>query len=69
MGRNSANCKLTVNLARGKIRGTLKVAFNANSGAIKIVGGTGKYAGATGTGNYRNLDDSGDRTAVTLRLN
>jgi len=57
-----------VTRSRGTIQGTLRLKGNATRGSFKVVGGTGDYHGATGTGTYRNLDTKGERTAVTLKL-
>lgn len=67
-GSNTASCKLTVTLAKGTINGTFTSTENASSGPIKVVGGTGAYEGATGTGTYKNLNKDGTKTAVTLKL-
>jgi hypothetical protein len=54
--------------AAGTINSTFTLKANQNRGTLKIVGGTGTYQGATGTGIFKNLDPQGDRSAITLKL-
>ena len=57
----------TVDTAGGFLYGTLTVNFK--TGAItngKVTGGTGAFAGATGTIKAKNLNKAGTRTAVTV---
>ena len=61
-----AKCVITISLPGGRIVLSAKLLFDAESGSLKVTGGTGEYAGATGTGTYRALPR--DRTAVTLQL-
>ncbi len=62
-----ASCVITISLADGKIILSAELAFDANGGPVKVTGGTGEYANASGTGTYRNKPNN--RTAVTLHLN
>jgi hypothetical protein len=58
---------VTVDTAGGFLYGTLTVNFK--TGAItngKVTGGTGAFAGATGTIKAKNLNAAGTRTAVTI---
>lgn len=61
-----ANCNITVSLPAGTIRIFGKLPFDVSRGHLKVIGGTGKFAGASGTGTYRAL--SSWRTAVTLHI-
>ena len=61
----------TVNLTLDTTGGFLygKLTANFKTGAItngKVTGGTGAYAGATGTIKAKNLNAAGTRTAVTI---
>lgn len=67
-GPGGGTCTYVVKLAEGSIRGTTKVSENSQSGPIKVVGGTGEYAGAKGAGSYRNVNPAGTRTGIVLNL-
>lgn len=66
--KNRAQCRVVVKLAKGSITATFTGSAQGTGGPLKIVAGTGAYAGATGTGSYKNLNKQGTRTRVTLRL-
>jgi hypothetical protein len=66
--RGKARCRVTVTLPKGTVVATFTAAPESSGGTLKVVDGTGAYADATGTGTYRNLNEQGTRTAVTLRL-
>jgi len=58
---------ITVNTSGGFLYGT--AAVNLRTGAVsdgKVTGGTGSFAGATGTFRASNLNKSGTRTLVTI---
>jgi hypothetical protein len=61
-----AKCKITITLAGGKIVLSGKLSFSSDRGPLTVTGGTGEYAGASGTGSYRNKAD--ETTALTLHL-
>jgi hypothetical protein len=64
---NKANCKITVKLTgRGQIKLTTSLTENSNGGVLKITGGTGEFAGATGDGNFKNITES--KTSVLLHV-
>jgi hypothetical protein len=57
----------TVDTTGGFLYGTLT--FNLKTGVLtngKVTGGTGAFAGATGTIKAKNLNKAGTRTAVTI---
>ena len=61
------DCAAAAVTAGGFVYGTLTVNFK--TGAItngKVTGGTGAFAGATGTIKAKNLNKAGTRTAVTV---
>jgi hypothetical protein len=63
----TGNVNVTVDTTGGFLYGTLTVNFK--TGAIsngKVTGGTGSFAGATGTIKAKNLNPAGTRTAVTI---
>ena len=64
----AATCRVTITLARGTLHATTRVTPSAAKGTIAVVGGTGAYAGATGTGTLTNLSRAGTRTAIVLTL-
>jgi hypothetical protein len=58
---------VTVNTTGGFLYAT--ATLNLKTGAVtdgKVTGGTGTFAGATGTLKAKNLNKSGTRTAVTI---
>jgi hypothetical protein len=65
---NVGACAVTVTRSDGTIKAAFTIKGNPTGGPLKVVGGTGAYAGAGGTGTYKNLNKSGSRTAVTLKL-
>jgi hypothetical protein len=64
--RAVADCSGTLVLAHGDITFAGVNAFAQRSNVAAITGGTGDYAGATGTVTTR--DGAGDRTAITVEL-
>jgi hypothetical protein len=62
-GRGSGS--FTLAIRGGVIYGTLKLKPSAATGTL--TGGTGKFAGVTGTMSAKNLNKQGTRTAVALR--
>jgi hypothetical protein len=63
----TGNVNVTVDTTGGFLYGTLTINFK--TGAIsngKVTGGTGSFAGATGTIMAKNLNPAGTRTAVTI---
>ena len=65
--RNKAVCKINVKLTgRGQIKLTASFTENSNHGPLKIVGGTGEFARASGDGNYRNVTEN--KTRVILHV-
>jgi hypothetical protein len=68
VSETKASCQVTVTLAKGTIVATFTSTQRSSGGALKVVGGTGAYDGATGSGTYRNLNQKGTKTSVTLKL-
>jgi len=66
--RSTAACRAIVVLATGAVKVRFTVGGSTRQGALRVTGGTGAYAGATGTGSFKNLDRAGTRTAVTINL-
>ena len=65
--RQKADCKITVKLTgRGQIKLTALFGERSNHGPLKIVGGTGEFAGASGDGNYKEVTDT--KTRVVLHV-
>ena len=63
----TGNVNVTVDTTGGFLYGTLTINFK--TGVIsngKVTGGTGSFAGATGTIMAKNLNPAGTRTAVTI---
>jgi hypothetical protein len=63
----TGNLNVTVDTTGGFLYGTATVNFS--TGAVtngKVTGGTGSFAGATGTFKTKNLNKAGTRTAVTI---
>jgi hypothetical protein len=63
----TGNLNATIDTAGGFLYGTLTVNFK--TGAVtdgKVTGGTGAFAGATGTIKTKNLNPAGTRTAITI---
>jgi hypothetical protein len=68
-GRVRARCTVGLTITgKGTIKLRFTVTEGSSGGPLTIAGGTGTYEGATGTGSYRNLNNEGTRTAVTLKL-
>jgi hypothetical protein len=64
---HKADCTIAVMLTgRGQIKLTATFGENSDHGPLKIVGGTGEFAGASGDGNYRNI--TGTKTRVLLHV-
>jgi hypothetical protein len=54
-----ADCKITVKLTgRGQIKVTGIFRERSDHGPLKIVGGTGEFAGASGDGNYKEVTEN-----------
>jgi hypothetical protein len=66
--RRTASCKIAFVLAAGTLRGSTELAETQVSGTIRILGGTGAYRDATGSGTFKNLNSAGTRTRVVLHL-
>ena len=65
----TARCKVTfVRPSFGDLYLSFRPIFTSSSGHGIVTGGTRAYAGATGTFTYRNLNKSGSRSAVVVRL-
>lgn len=66
-GKRRFDCRITVRLTgRGQIKLTTVFRELANVGPLKIVGGTDEFAGASGTGNYKDLSDVKTRVTLTI---
>jgi hypothetical protein len=64
---HKADCKIVVKFTgRGQIKLTATFGENSNHGPLKIVGGTGEFARASGDGNYRNITNN--KTRVLLHV-
>jgi hypothetical protein len=63
-----AACTITFRRTEGTITARLTLEFSESHGTGKITGGTKKYAGASGTLAFRNVNDEGTRTSVVLTL-
>lgn len=59
-------CKTIVILPGGTLRLSGRVPFDAPGGHLNVIGGTGRFAGASGDGTYRALSTT--RSAVTLHI-
>jgi hypothetical protein len=65
--QNKTHCKIVVRLTgRGQIKLTAAFAHNSKHGPLKIVGGTGEFAGASGDGNYKFVTEN--KTRVLLHV-
>ena len=63
----TANVNVTVATNGGFLYGTGTINFKTNAFSNgKVTGGTGSFAGATGTIKAKNLNKPGTRTAVTV---
>jgi hypothetical protein len=63
----SAAVNVTVDTAGGFLYGTGTITFKGNVFSNgKVTGGTGSFAGATGTIKAKSLNKTGTRTAVTI---
>jgi hypothetical protein len=59
--------RLTLDVAGGFLYGTFSIdPKTGNPTNAKVTGGTGAFAGATGTIKVKNLNAAGTRTAVTI---
>jgi hypothetical protein len=58
----------TTSVPGGTIRAVGTVAVTQTRGTFRVVGGTGKYAGARGSIGMRNLNASGSRGLSVFRL-
>ncbi len=67
-GKTKARCKVTVIRPKGTILVAFTTTQTSSGGPLTITGGTGIWKGVTGAGTYKNLDNSGSKTAVTLKL-
>ncbi len=63
-----AQCTVVFALTSGTIKAKFTTALSASGGRGTITGGPGEYATAKGRLVYRNLNEDGSRTAVTLTL-
>jgi hypothetical protein len=62
-----AECKITVKLTgRGQIKVTAVFRERSDHGPLKIVGGTGEFARASGDGNYKFITEN--KTRVILHV-
>ena len=66
--QQKANCKVLFQLTGGTMKGTVAIVFSKSQGGGTITGGTGNYARAKGKLAFRNLNEKGTRTAITLTL-
>jgi hypothetical protein len=63
----SANVNITGDFSGGFLYGTGTINFKTGAFSNgKVTGGTGAFAGATGTIKAKNLNKAGTRTAVTI---
>ena len=63
---SGADCTITLHLARGGIVVGVKLRFSTPGGAVRVIGGSKAYAGAAGSGTFKNLPN--DDTKIILRL-
>ena len=65
--QGKAHCKITVRLTgRGQLKLTTTLSEQSQGGKLRITGGTGEFAGASGDGSFKNITDSKSR--VDLRV-
>jgi hypothetical protein len=65
--QRKANCKITVKLTgRGQLKMTATFGQATEQGPLKIVGGTGEFAGASGGGTFKNVSEN--KTRVVLQV-
>ena len=60
--------KAATTVPGGTIRAVGTVTATQTTGTFRVVGGTGKYAGARGTLSLRNINASGSRAVIVYRL-
>ena len=63
-----AGVKATTTVPGGTIHAVGMVTATQMTGTFRVVGGTGKYAGARGTLSLRNINPSGRRAVIVYRL-
>ena len=63
-----ADVKAATTVPGGTIRAVGTVTATQMTGTFRVVGGTGKYAGARGTLSLRNINPSGSRAVIVYRL-
>ena len=63
-----AGVKATTTVPEGTIHAVGVVTATQMTGTFRVVGGTGKYAGARGTLSLRNINASGSRAVIVYRL-
>jgi hypothetical protein len=63
----SGRCDVAISLTNGNILAHFTSSAGSTGGG-PITGGTGAYAGATGSFTFKNLNAHGTRTAVTLNI-
>ena len=64
----TADVKAATTVPGGTIRAVGTVTATQMTGTFRVVGGTGKYAGARGTLSLRNINPSGSRAVIVYRL-
>ena len=63
-----AGVKATTTVPGGTIHAVGMVTATQMTGTFRVVGGTGRYAGARGTLSLRNINPSGSRAVIVYRL-
>jgi len=63
---NTARCRVTLALPRGRLVVDAMLTQDASSGPIIVAGGTRAYAGAAGSGTHTSLGNR--RTGLVIRL-
>jgi hypothetical protein len=63
-----AGVKATTTVPGGTIHAVGMVTATQMTGTFRVVGGTGRYAGARGTLSLRNINASGSRAVIVYRL-
>jgi len=68
-GRVKSPCTVALTITgKGTINLRFTTTMGSSGGPLTIAGGSGTYDGVTGTGSYKNLNNEGTRTAITLKL-